>query len=155
MILPEEQGISLRAATESDFEALLALRIVAMRPSLERIGRFDPHRARERFCAGFDAGATRHIVLAGHDVGFVALKTDRAPWLLDHLYLIPAVQGRGLGAAVLGRLLDEADRAQAVVRVGALRDSDANRFYVRHGFVHVAEEQWDMYYHRTPAALLA
>jgi len=35
-------------------EALVAIRIAAMRESLERIGRFDRQRARERFLAGFD-----------------------------------------------------------------------------------------------------
>jgi len=155
MILPEEQGIGLRTAEENDFEVLLALRIVAMRPSLERIGRYDAARARDRFRAGFDAGATRHIVLDGRDVGFFVLKTDRAPWLLDHLYLLPEAQGRGVGAAVLARLFSEADRAAAALRVGALRvgalrGSDANRFYQRHGFVQVAEQEWDIYYLRAP-----
>ena len=40
------------AAEPSDFESLVALRIEAMRESLERIGRFDPVRARERFLSG-------------------------------------------------------------------------------------------------------
>ena len=49
-------------ATEDDFERLLALRIAAMRPSLERIGRFEPARARERFRSGFLPDFMRLIV---------------------------------------------------------------------------------------------
>jgi threonine/homoserine/homoserine lactone efflux protein len=43
-----------------------------MRESLERIGRYDPVRARKRLAAGFDAQATHHIVVEGRRVGFVS-----------------------------------------------------------------------------------
>jgi hypothetical protein len=46
---PAQPSITLTTAAAEDFEALVALRIDAMRESLERIGRFDPARARERF----------------------------------------------------------------------------------------------------------
>jgi hypothetical protein len=45
----EALALSLTPAHAEDFEALLALRVTAMRESLERIGRFDPGRARARF----------------------------------------------------------------------------------------------------------
>src|SRR5437660_5430228 len=57
----ELMQLELVDATADDFEALVALRIAAMRESLERIGRFDPARARERFAAGFDPARTRHV----------------------------------------------------------------------------------------------
>lgn len=72
-----------------------------MKESLERIGRFDPVRARERFVVGFEPSATRHIVVTGQRVGFVVVKARPADLLLDHLYLRPMTQGRGIGSAVL------------------------------------------------------
>ena len=42
-------ALALSAAIAGDAEDLVGLRILAMRESLERIGRFDPARARERF----------------------------------------------------------------------------------------------------------
>ena len=45
-----EPALRYPAVSEADFEDLLALRIAAMRESLERLGRFDPERARSR-CA--------------------------------------------------------------------------------------------------------
>ena len=44
--------LSLQPVDSGDFEAMLALRIDAMRPSLERVGRFDLARSRERLNAG-------------------------------------------------------------------------------------------------------
>jgi len=54
------QNLCLTPAQPDDFEALVALRIEAMRESLERIGRFDRTRARERFLNGFSPTHTRH-----------------------------------------------------------------------------------------------
>ncbi len=106
-----------------------------MRESLERIGRFDPSRARERFLAGFSPEDTRHVLLDGGRVGFFVLKpSDQAGLLLDHLYVHPRHQGKGVGAGVLAQVFMEAEALGAQVRVGALRESDSNRFYAPHGF---------------------
>ncbi len=143
MLSPE-----LCPALEADAESLVALRITAMRASLERIGRFDPVRARERFLKNFSPAHTRHIAIEKRRVGFVVVKPDGEDWLLDHLYVHPDFQGRGIGGAVLAIVFAEADAAQKSLRVGALRGSDANAFYLRHGFVKIGEEEWDVYYRR-------
>lgn len=137
--------------TEADFEALLAIRIEAMRDSLERLGRFDPERARERLRASFRPGHTWFIERDGARIGFYALRPDGAGLRLDHLYVVPAAQRLGVGGQVLGRLLLDADRRGLAVSVGALRGSDSNRFYRRHGFAPVAQSEWDIEYLR-PAA---
>lgn len=143
---------ALEPARAEDFDSLVALRIEAMRESLERIGRFDAQRARERFRAGFDPSVTRHIVVDGRRVGFVAVKRLADHWLLDHLYIHPAAQGRGVGAEVLLQVFAETDPAQMPMRVGALRESDSNRFYERHGFTLVERAEFDNYYVRNPPA---
>ena len=130
----------------------MAIRIAAMRESLERVGRFDPQRARDRFLARFDPALTRHVLADGERVGFVVVCPQDDGLLLDHLYLLPRVQGRGIGAAVLADVLARADASRLPVRVGALRGSDANRFYARHGFMRVARTDWDDLYLR-PARL--
>jgi GNAT superfamily N-acetyltransferase len=133
-----------------DAESLVALRIEAMRESLERVGRFDPSRARERFLAGFSPEHTRHVLLEGERVGFFVLKPyEQAGLLLDHLYVQPMHQGQGVGARVLAQVFMEADAVGAWVRVGALRQSDSNRFYVRHGFALVEQGEFDNYYVRS------
>jgi GNAT superfamily N-acetyltransferase len=136
--------ITLSAAQVDDAEVLAALRVLAMRESLERIGRFDPVRARERFLSGFSPQHTRHILVDGERAGFVVVKPDGEGLLLDHLYVDPRFQNQGIGAAVLATVF--ADALGKRVRVGALRGSDSNRFYLRHGFELVKEDEWDNYY---------
>jgi ribosomal protein S18 acetylase RimI-like enzyme len=142
--------VGLVAATADDAQALVALRIAAMRESLERIGRFDPTRARDRFLEGFSVPHTRHVVLDGERIGFVVVKPQADMLLLDHLYIRPGAQGRRVGAAVLLQVFAEADAQELPLRVAALRESDANRFYVRHGFRLLAQSEFDNHYLRAP-----
>ena len=126
-----------------------------MRASLERIGRFDPQRAAERFRATFRPADTQRIVVGGTMAGCVGLWPEPvAAMRVEHFYLSAPFQGRGLGGAVLARLLNDAPDTIGSFRVGALRDSDANRFYQRHGFVKVSEDAWDIAYER-PRHLVA
>jgi len=144
--------VTFEPAVAADAEALVAIRIAAMRESLVRLGRFDPQRARDRFLAGFDPALTRHILAEGEHVGFVVVRPQDDGLLLDHLYLLPRAQGRGIGAAVLADVLARADASRLPVRVGALRGSDSNRFYLRHGFVLVEQGEWDNLYRRPACA---
>jgi len=140
---------SFAPVTEADFDELVALRIATMRASLERIGRFDPHRAAERFRSTFRPADTRRIVVDGVNAGCVAFWAEPIDATrVEHFYLAAPFQGRGLGGAALLRLLNSAPDGVKLFRVGALRDSDANRFYRRHGFVKVSEDAWDIAYER-------
>ena len=129
-----------------DFDAMADLRALAMRPSLERLGRYDPERSRRRLRAGFNPGHMRWICLDGGRVGFYSLFREGAAWRLDHLYLHPSTQGRGVGGAVMRHLLEQT--RDAPMRITALRGSESNAFYRRHGFVQVGESEWDIEYER-------
>ena len=145
--------IELGPTAQSDVEVLVQMRIDAMRDSLECIGRFNPERARERFLNGFEPAHCRFILADGQRAGFVQAQPTHSHVALEHLYVVPGYQGKGIGAAVLESIFADADARSMPVRVGALRDSDSNRFYQRHGFVKVEETQWDIYYVKAPSAL--
>lgn len=148
---PTVPAIEFEPAEQADGELLADVRVEAMRESLERIGRFDPIRARERFLSNFTPALTRHVIIDGASrvrVGFVVIRPHDDHLLLEHLYFRRPFQGRGFGTAVLNRVFADADRQSMDVRVGALKDSDANRFYVRQGFVLVEQSEWDLHYVR-------
>jgi len=140
--------LSLQPVESGDFEAMLALRIDAMRPSLERVGRFDLARSRERLNAGFVVPFMHHIVIDGEQrVGFVTLKPEGPDALrLDHLYLRTGFQGCGIGEWVLHWARDQARAQRRDIVLTALVQSDANRFYLRHGFVLEGGEGVDLHY---------
>ncbi|MEX5553586.1 GNAT family N-acetyltransferase [Pseudomonas pergaminensis] len=140
--------VILVPAQQDDLDNLVAIRIEAMRESLERVGRFDPIRSRERFLSGFEARNTHYIEVLRERVGFVVVKHHHNELLLDHLYVRPSAQGSGIGSVVLTQIFKVADAVALPIRVGALRDSASNRFYIRHGFQFVESSEFDNYYVR-------
>ncbi len=134
--------LCLEPVQASDFEALHALRMAAMRESLERLGRFDPERSRERLAAGFAPEHMRHICVDGRRIGFLTLLPEGEALHLKHLYIEPAAQGQGAGAWVMAWIQSQGRD----VMLCAMRGSDANRFYQRHGFVQTGEQAFDIEY---------
>jgi GNAT superfamily N-acetyltransferase len=96
-------------------------------------------------------------VIAGEPTAGVALVTLRPNvWydgkvaMLDELYVAPAHRNRGMGSALVRRLVDDApargiDAIEINVDEG---DLDARRFYERHGFSPVDPDSGDraLYY---------
>ena len=60
---------------------------------------------RQRLRDGFDPARTWVIEVGGTFAGCVALRPDGGTRWLEHFYLAPHLQGRGLGSAVLRALL--------------------------------------------------
>ncbi|HEV7278983.1 MAG TPA: GNAT family N-acetyltransferase [Pirellulaceae bacterium] len=145
-------AVTFAPAEASDFEELSGLRIAAMRESLLRLGRFDPERSRDRLRKSFLPAQTQWILVDGQRAGFYTLRSADDGLHLDHLYVHPGCQSRGVGAFVMRHLLSQADAVRLPVSVGALRGSRANEFYRRHAFVQVGEAEWDVYYCRPAPA---
>jgi hypothetical protein len=56
---------------------------------------------------------------------------------------------------VLAHVFAEADARALSLRVGALRESDSNRFYTRHGFTLVEQGEFDNHYLRAATLIHA
>lgn len=143
--------LEFESAFPEHLDELVRIRIAAMRDSLTKVGRFDPYRARERFASGFNPEYTRFINFGGLRVGFVVVKPDADGLKLDHLYIEPVYQGRGIGGKVLQTIFSTADQLGLPISVTALRDSESNNFYQIHGFKYRDETEWDINYIRMPS----
>lgn len=139
---------TLAPVADADFEAMLALRIEALRESLERLGRFDPDVARARLRGQFKPEWMRHLVVGGERIGYFTVEPREGELRLHHLYLRPAAQGQGVGAWVL----DQVKAQRLPITLAALRGSRANGFYRRHGFCVVREQDFDIEYRWETAA---
>jgi len=129
---------SLRPATAADLPFLLELRLATMAPHFARQGRMlsvEDHRERVERC--FDVA--RIVECEGHPVGLVKLVREGRAWTLEQFQLSPAVQGRGLGAALLAAIVAEARAAGASIELGVLKGNPARRLYERFGFEPCAE----------------
>lgn len=135
---------ALRPATLTDAAWVAELRAEVMRPDLERLGRYDPTRVRQRFLTGFQP-AQAHVISVGDDeVGLIALRPEPDEVWLEHFYLRPEHQGRGLGGQVLRWALQQPSSGRPF-RLNVLQGSPARRLYERHGFVHEREDPVDVW----------
>ncbi|MEV8447550.1 GNAT family N-acetyltransferase [Streptomyces parvus] len=141
---------TLRQALPEDVEPIAELRAVVMRPDLERLGRYDEHRVRQRLRDAYAPEHTSVIEAAGSFAGCVARRPAEDGWWLEHFYLSPALQGRGIGSAVLRGVLDRADAERQPVRLDVLQGSPARRLYERHGFTLEREDAVDVFLVRKP-----
>ncbi|WP_327351165.1 GNAT family N-acetyltransferase [Streptomyces sp. NBC_01304] len=146
---------TLRPAQPADVEPIAELRAVVMRPDLERLGRFDEQRVRQRFREAFAPEHTSVVLSGGVFAGSVALRPGEDEQWLEHFYLDPTVQGQGLGSAVLRTLLARTDADGLPVRLNVLQGSAARRLYARHGFTVEAQDPVDVFMVRGPGALAA
>jgi GNAT superfamily N-acetyltransferase len=149
--LTQASDWTLRAAATTDLEPLADLRATVMRPDLERLGRYDDHRVRQRLRDSFSPQHTSIILVDDEFAGSITLRpTDDRQWL-EHFYLAPHCQGRGLGSAILRSILAKTDAQRATVGLNVLQGSAARRLYERHGFVMESENPVDVFMVRQPS----
>lgn len=134
---------TLRPSAPADATWIAELRAVVLRDDLTRLGRYDEVRVRQRFLDSFAATGTQVIVVDGADAGSIAVRSDEGVRWIEHFYLDPALQGRGIGGAVLARVLSDA-RGQTF-RLNVLQGSPALRLYRRAGFVLDSEDEVDIF----------
>lgn len=135
---------SLRPSLDTDGPWIAELRAVVMRPDLERLGRFDPVRVRERFLNGFQPEHTFVVEVAGQNAGVIAVRPEPDAQWIEHFYLAPEHQGKGLGGAVLRQAMD-ASQDDRPFRLNVLQGSAARRLYERHGFEVESEDAVDVF----------
>ncbi|MBR0670191.1 GNAT family N-acetyltransferase [Roseomonas soli] len=94
--------------------------------------------------AGFDPATLAAIEVDGRVVGCIAAVPAKDHLEIHSFYLEPAVQGRGLGAAVLSAVAGA--HPGLVVRIEVLKGSRAHRFWEKQGFVRIGEQAVDWLY---------
>ncbi|WP_406739999.1 N-acetyltransferase family protein [Streptomyces atratus] len=143
---------SLRPARPEDIDAIAELRAIVMRPDLERLGRYDEHRVRQRLRDVYAPEHTSLVVVDGEFAGSVTLRPVEDGLWLENFYVSPALQGRGIGTAVLRTLLAQADEEGVTVRLDVLQGSAARALYERHGFTEERQDPVDVFMVRTPVS---
>jgi len=125
--------ISLRPATEQDWDFVIATTEACMREYAEQIWGNWIRDERESFTP-----ATHQIIESdGVAIGCIELLTEPSALLLEKLYIDPAHQNGGIGSFLLQQWIAEARATDRTIRLRVLSVNPARRFYERHGFVAV------------------
>jgi len=131
---------------KGDGSLLAEIRALAMKPSLLKLGRYDETRVRARFLDNFTPENTYKIIQSEDLLGFYTLYTREDHHYLDHLYVNPQYQNKKIGSIVIGDLIKNAENDNLPLRLGALRGSPSNNFYIKNKFVKTHEDEFDIYY---------
>ncbi|MGO4461473.1 N-acetyltransferase family protein [Streptomyces sp. M-16] len=144
--------LRVRGVRDGDVEWVAELKAAVMRADLERLGRYDHHRARQLVRDSFGGEHSGVIEAGGEPVGSLTVRPARGGLVLEHFYLDAAHQGRGIGTRVLEGVLARADAEGAEVRLTVLRGSAARGLYERYGFTVEAQDAVDVHMVRAAAA---
>jgi GrpB-like predicted nucleotidyltransferase (UPF0157 family)/GNAT superfamily N-acetyltransferase len=135
----------------ADAHWMVELRAEVMQPDLERLGRFDPVRVRQRFLDAFRPEQTSVIQVDGTDVGLIAVRPEPDTIWIEHFYVQPSLQGRGVGTAVLASMIDAHEDGRPF-RIDVLQGSPARRLYERFGFLFEHADAVDVFLVRNLSA---
>ena len=123
-----------RPATDDDAGYVRTLRRTTMQTDVERLGFAMDDPDLQDWLDSFAVGSTRIIEVDGEPAAVIAVRSEPEEVWLEHFYVDPRHQGRGLGTAVLKAVLDEVTDHRPV-RLLVIQGSSARRLYERHGFV--------------------
>ncbi len=146
-------NVAFRPALPQDFDYCERLYFAEM----ERINRelkLDRDVQVASFRRQWEVTQVRIITLDGADIGWLQSTTREGTYFLGQIFVEAARQRRGIGTAVMHRLIGEATSLHQAMTLGVVKTNPAKRLYERLGFRTTHEDDRKFYMRREPAALI-
>jgi GNAT superfamily N-acetyltransferase len=143
-------SFTLRAATDADFIFMRNAKLDGLEPYVRAIWGWDRDAQERKARDEFDVAGRWIVVCDGVDAGYIHLEQGGDVVTLVGIYVIASMQRRGLGAAVLQHVIDEARTAGHGVALRVLKPNPARRLYERLGFRIVGETPERYFMERQP-----
>ena len=145
--------ISLRPATQHDYDFLWWLHCATMKPYVEKTWGWDEQWQAQRFRDHFDP-ATREIIEGdGLPIGCISVERREDRVFLSVIKIAPDHQNRGIGTKLVRALLNEADGRGVPVELQVIKANPARRLYERLGFAVVGETETHYLMRRVPESV--
>lgn len=152
----ETVGISLRPATDADFENLFDLNMATMRVYAEQVyGPRNEAEHRQIFRERFRPASTQIVVIDGVDAGMLHLEPDGDSVHLANIRVAPAYQGRGIGTRLIVAVQQDAHAHGRSVALRVFHGNPARFLYERLGFVVVGDSETHILMESRPPTLSA
>ncbi len=134
------EKLSFRKAQANDSEFVFAVKKEAFREYVEQVWGWDDSYQRKLHKRRFTVQDACIIQFRGIDVGFLATSSTPDILKVNQIYILPEYQGRGIGSAVMTRIIDDASLEQKSVTLQVLKVNTLGvAFYDRLGFIIVGE----------------
>lgn len=129
----------LERCTRDDAQFVYAIYCASMRDVISATWGWNEEWQVADFATRFDARRTSFIVTQGQRVGALELEDRGSELFVRNLHILPTWQNRGVGSAVMRRLLSRAAKRGVHVSLQVLElNAAARRFYERLGFILVS-----------------
>jgi GNAT superfamily N-acetyltransferase len=142
--------IALRTACNEDFVFARNVYFETKRGMIERVFGWDQTREERNFAGFFNVEEVRIIIADGQDVGWIQEQVEDRTINLGSFYVIPAMQGRGIGTKVLDMLLTHAADQSKAMTLAVVKINPARYFYEKRGFRITHEDQHKFYMRSHP-----
>jgi ribosomal protein S18 acetylase RimI-like enzyme len=129
----------MRQATNDDYNFLYQLHAATMREYTEATWGWQEAWQQEYFEERFDPTNRQIIQIDEQDAGVVIVEQRDQEFYLALIEILPIFQGRGVGTAIIRRIIVEAHSASLPVTLQVL--TPAKDLYSRLGFTTVQEEE--------------
>jgi len=131
-----------RAATHADFALLARLHRDGMKPYVEALWGWDDVEQDAILRKRFDPSRLCVLQMDGQDIGILQVSRLPGHMRLDNILIDKAWRRRGIGRAVLDRLVTEASERGVALTLSVVRPNPAKALYERAGFVAVSEDPY-------------
>ena len=138
-------GWTLRPATADDHDFIVDVNRAAMGPYLGAT--FGWNEAKQSVCfdEGFDPSGGQVIQVDGVDVGELLVEVRPHELVVARLALLPDWQGRGIGSAIVRKLVERARELESALVLRVFKTNPrAARLYESLGFVRTGESATDV-----------
>jgi len=142
--------IRLRAYADGDFDFARGLYFETMRWAIERHFGWDETHQQASFARWFTPEEVSIISVDGADVGWIQQRQERNSIFLGSIYILPAMQRKGIGTHVIKGLLDYAQQHSQAVTLAVMKVNPALNLYERLGFRITHEDDYKLYMTATP-----
>ena len=150
----EVEGLKFRKAQATDSEFVFSVKKAAFREYVEQIWGWEDTYQRDLHNRRFASQDIRIIQFHGTDVGFLSTRNTPDTLKVDQLYILPEYQGKGIGAACMEHIINDASLEQKPVTLQVLKiNTRATTFYQRLGFTIVEENSTHFQMKRYPNKL--
>jgi ribosomal protein S18 acetylase RimI-like enzyme len=143
----------LRPATAADAAFIFRVRAAGLTEHVARIWGWDEADQARRFAERYRPERYQIVVVDGRDVGAVSIEHRADEIFLADVELLPEYRGRGLGGAIVGAVVAEAEARGVPVTLQVFRTNPARRLYERLGFAIEAETETHYRMRTRPPAL--
>lgn len=126
--------VTFRKATVEDLEFLWNLHKATMKSYVDEIWGWDEEFQREYFSNRFEPTNIEIIIYKSASIGAIEIQDQEKELFITNFEIFPRFQNKGIGSAILKRLINASGNRQESLKLQVLKVNPARRLYKRFGF---------------------